>query len=127
MTLFVEDLFAYLAAAGTSAEERFHPFTLPQQPTFPAATYTQVSSPRNYTHSGLTNLRQPRFQFDCYSTDYLAAHQLANEIKDALDIFAIRGGFSVQASFIEDDGRDNHDPETGRYWVSVDAIIQTSK
>lgn len=128
MTLFVEDFYAYLAAANTAAGARFYPQSLPQQPTFPAVTYLQVSAPRDTSHSGLSRLRHPRYQLDCWSDDYLEAHRLAEEVLYAISIYAAsRGGVTVQASFVEDEGRDNYDPETARHWISVDVVIWHTK
>src|SRR4051812_32535650 len=112
MTTFLEDFYVYLAAANTSAGGRFYPQTLPQTPIFPAATYLKVSGPRDYTHSGLSALQRPRFQIDCWDTDYNAAHALASEVLVAISIYkTAQTGVSVEATFIDDDGRDNYDPD----------------
>ena len=99
-----------------------------QIPTFPAATYQKVSGPRDYTQGGLSALQRPRFQIDCWHTDYTAAHALASEVLLAISIYkTAQIGVSVEATFIEDDGRDNYDPDTGRRWVSLDVFIWHTK
>lgn len=128
MTTFLEDFYAYLAAANTSAGARFYPQTLPSKPELPAATYQKVSGPREYTHSGLSALQQPRFQIDCWDLDYNTAHVLAQEVLFAISIYVTaQTGVNVRATFIEDDGRDNYDPDTGRRWVSLDVFIWHTK
>lgn len=128
MTVFVEDLFTYLKTQ-TSAGVRIYPQELPQQPTFPAIRYLQVSDPPEHTHSGRSKLRHPRFQFDCFDADteshdgYLGAKALADEMVAALDGYkGSMGTIECQAGF-QENAQDNHDPETGRHWVTLDFEI----
>lgn len=124
MTEFVEELFSFLSDQGTDAASRIYPQQLPQGVTLPACKYIKVSDPRDHTHSGVSSLRRPRFQIDCFASSYLAAVKLAGQIENTLDGYkGTMGSYSVQASFVEDAGKDDYDPETGRHRVSVDVVI----
>lgn len=124
MTEFVEELFSFLSDAGTAAGGRIYPNALPQGVTLPACRYFRVSNPKDHTHSGSSELRRPRFQIDCYASTYLAAVTLATQVESNLDGFrGAMGAYEVQASFMEEAGRDDYDPETDRHRVSVDVVI----
>ena len=71
MVWFVTSDPSFQAFAGS----RLYPITLPQQPTFPAATYFQVAFPHEHTHDGVETVH-PLFQFDCYGGTYQDAHAL---------------------------------------------------
>jgi hypothetical protein len=123
MTLFVEDLYSYLSTAATAASDRIYPNSLPQGATLPAVRYFKVSNPPEITQDGPSDLWHPRFQFDCYAKTYLEAAGLAWEIMRKLQGFKGQmGAAEVGASFVTDE-RDNFDPDTGRHWVSLDAVI----
>lgn len=121
--MFVEDLFSFLSDQATDAASRIYPNELPQGVTLPAIRYFQVSDPPEHTHDGRSKLRHPRFQLDCYADTYLKAHQLAEQVVTALDGYRGQMGQSTCGAGFVEDGRDNHDPETGRHWVSVDIEI----
>jgi hypothetical protein len=124
MTEFVEDLVAYLSTAETRAGSRFYPNALPQGVTLPACRYLRVSNPVEHSHSGANSLTSPRFQFDCYAELYLDALILAREIVEAVDGHdGAMGDYTVEASFAEDVGRDDYDPETERHRVILDVVI----
>jgi hypothetical protein len=126
MAILAEGLFTYLSAGGTSAGSRIYPNALPQGVALPAIRYFLVSDPPEHTHSGRSKLAHPRFQFDCFAEGddaYLDARKLADQVIALIDGYVgTMGTFTVHAGF-RDDVRDNFDPETGRHWVSVDALI----
>ncbi len=96
---------------------------LPQSPTLPAVRYLMVSDPSTMTHSGRSKLRNPRIQLDCFGEDYLSAKRLASEMITLLDGYTgAMGSVQCQAGFQENQV-DNHDPDTDRYWASVDVVI----
>lgn len=124
MTEFVEELFSFLSNGSTNAGARIYPNALPQGVDLPACRYFRVSNPQDHSHSGVSSLQHPRFQIDCYASTYLAAVQLARQVKTLLDGFrGTMGAYTVGASFMEDAGKDDHDPETGRHRVGVDVVI----
>ncbi|RJP53623.1 MAG: DUF3168 domain-containing protein [Anaerolineaceae bacterium] len=121
--MFVEDLFSFLSDQATDAASRIYPNELPQNATMPAVKYFQVSDPPEHTHDGRSELRHPRWQLDCFAETYLAAHALAEQVVTALDGYRGQIGQSTCGAGFAEDERDNHDPETGRHWVSVDIEI----
>lgn len=124
MTEFVEDLFTFLSDAGTDAGGRIYPQQLPQGVTLPACRYFRVSNPKDHSHSGPSTLKRPRFQIDCYASDYLGAVMLAGQVETNLDGYrGAMGSYTVGAAFVEEAGKDDYDPETGRHRVSVDVVI----
>jgi len=121
--VFEEDLFVFLSGAGTSAGSRVYPLNLPQGGTLPAIRYFLVSDPSMVTHSGRSKTRNPRYQMDCYGATYLDAKRLAMQVITLLDGYSgTMGSAQCQAGFQENQV-DNFDPETGRYWVSVDVVM----
>lgn len=124
MKTFVEELFAFLVNAGTSAGSNIFPNRLPQKVSLPAVRYFRVSNPLEYTHSGVSKLKNPRFQLECFASRYLEAYQLAEQVVGALSGYrGSMGSHNVEATFADDAGKDDHDPETGRHRVIVDVII----
>jgi hypothetical protein len=121
--MFVEDLFTFLSDQGTSAASRIYPNTLPQGVILPAIKYFQVSDPPEHTQEGRSNLRHPRFQVDCFAGTYVEAHTLAEQVMGMMDGYSGTMGASTCYAGFQENGRDNHDPETGRHWVSVDFEI----
>jgi hypothetical protein len=127
MSLFIEGLVTFLSNSGTAAADRVFPMKVPQGEELPCITYKLISDPGEPTHSGPSSLRHPRFQLDCWGNNYLEAATLADEVISRMDGYkGLMGGTLVHASFLED-ARDNHDPETGRHWLSVDVIIWQKK
>jgi hypothetical protein len=127
MSEFVEELFSFLSDQGTDAASRIYPQQLPQGVTLPACRYFRASNPKDHTHSGVSSLRRPRIQIDCYASTYLGAVKLAGQIENTLDGYkGVMGSRTVQASFVEEAGKDDYDPETGRHRVSVDVVIWNS-
>ncbi len=123
MTLFDEDLFGYLSTSGTAAGDRIYPMSLPQDVILPAIVYFRVSPGLEYTHSGLSKHREPRYQLDCYDETYLKACQLAEELIDRIGGYRGQmGNRSVEASFIEG-GPNDWEPETGRHRASLDVVL----
>jgi hypothetical protein len=122
--MFEAGLFTFLATAGTTAGNRVYPRKLPQGVTLPAMTYFKVSPGIEYTHSGESGQRTPRYQLDCWGADYMEARSLANEVITAISGYSgMMGDETVMAAFIEGD-RDEDDPASGRSQASLDVIIQ---
>lgn len=124
MTTFVEALFANLSTLGTAAGTRIYPIRLPEKVTLPAVTYQQVSAPKYHTQSGPSSVHSPRFQLNCWAETYLAAEQLAQEFVLALDGYqGNMSGHTVHAGFVEEEGRDDVDADTGRFRKIVEIVI----
>lgn len=67
-------------ALGALIADRMFPDELPQAPTYPAAVYTVVSGPRDYTLDGPSGLVPFRVQFDLYGATASAAQALRSAL-----------------------------------------------
>ena len=72
------------ASVASAFGTRIYPETLPQAPTYPAATYQVAWSDTDYTHDGASGLAQARVQFDIYAKTYAAVIEYKNAVKAAL-------------------------------------------
>lgn len=118
-----EGLKPFLDAANTSAGNRIYPRRLPQGVVLPAVVYSKVSTGIGYVSTGQSSLQTPRYQLDCWGASYISAKALAEELKTLLSGYAgPMGSRTVTAVFIEDE-RDDDDPDTARYWTSLDVTI----
>lgn len=126
MTTIAEALFDFISDNGLTCGSRIYPNMLPQGATLPAIRYMKISDPPEITMSGPSSVRHPRFQLDCFADGddaYLDATSLAEQLINIIDGYTgLMGGITVHAGF-RDEMRDNHDPETGRHWVSADVIL----
>lgn len=122
--MFDAGLYAFLVAANTSAGERVRPMRLPQGLALPAIVYSEVSPGIEYTQSGESSVREPRYQLDCWGADELAAKTLAKEVILVISNYnGLMGNETVYAAFIEGK-KDDPDPDTGRCRVIIDVVIQ---
>lgn len=114
---------------GSGSGARIYPQALPQSPTYPAATYSVISNPVVESHSGNSALAHPRFQFDCWSPDYIQAKSLARAIRRALQGFKgmMGGGSGVDVDGVDFEGgsagRDLFDDELQLHGVQIDCVI----
>jgi hypothetical protein len=126
MAIFAEGFFDFLSDGATNAASRIYPNALPQGVVLPAIRYFKVSDPPERTHSGPSKLAHPRYQLDCFADGdeaYKDAVTLAEQVITLIDGYVgPMGTFTVHAGF-RDEMHDDFDPETGRYSVSVDAIL----
>ena len=126
MTVFEEGLFTYLIGLGLACSNRVYPMRLPQGVTLPAMTYQLVSDAHDYTQTGQSALGDPRYQINCWGSTYGDAKSLAEALIAQISGYkGSMGSATVYTAFMEDN-RDNVDPVTGRYWVSVDVKIFNS-
>lgn len=128
---FEEGLLEYLdnhAGLSREVDSRIYPLLLPQNPTFPAVTYSRVATTRLHAFER-SFFPHPRFQFNCWAmntTDksgYEIAKDVAEQLVAALNLYwGAMGDETVQASFI-DDQHDLYDPDTKVWHVVVGAVI----
>lgn len=71
-----------LTAAGT----RVYPMLMPQNPTYPALTYQRIASAPVASLDGMSNLDRVRMQVDCWALTYLAAKNLAAQVRAELTL-----------------------------------------
>lgn len=94
---------------------RIYPLVAPQEAAMPLIVYTRVSSGREYSLTGYSNLENPRMQIDCYGTTYSETKALAEAVTTAL-----RGATTFGTA--QDDPQEMYeDDETHR--VSIDFSI----
>lgn len=121
-----EGLSAYVTAV-TAVQAlivaRFYPLRLPENPTYPAATYQRISGPRVHSQTGPSQLAYPRFQLDCYASTYLGAKAVAGALRVALDGYKGLMGTVAVGSVLFMDDRDFYDPATRIWRVSMDIIV----
>lgn len=107
--------------------QRLYPVTLPQNPTYPAATYRRVSTNVQYTRDG-DGVGRARFQVDCYATMYSQIISLANVMEDALEAFTSTMGPNVSRTTVVNRMDDYEwfllaSGETDVYRIPIDCIV----
>lgn len=83
----IDSYLSGLAAVTNLIGDRLYPVNLPQNPTYPALTYTQISEISIVAHDGAGDLMMCRFQFDCFALSYAGVKALARALRRALDGF----------------------------------------
>jgi hypothetical protein len=86
MSTIDDALYAYLTApttqTGSIISDRLYPLVLPQNPTYPAATYQQITDQLTATgQSEPGDLNDALFQFDCYGSSHKKAKLLAQAMR----------------------------------------------
>jgi len=112
-------LLTYLKATLTPTASNTYAQLLPQSATFPAITFSKVSGPREYSHSGQT-YAEPRMQIDCWAKGYLEVKELAEDVRAALSGYTgTFDGKKVMSCFLLNE-TDFYDMETQLHRVVVD-------
>lgn len=132
-----EALFRYLSGYAGLSElvgDRIYPDVLPQKVTMPAVKHQRIDTPREYSHSGDSNLAHPRFQFSGFALTKPAAKAVADQIRAAFNaynqgrlngtIVAMGGAGGVDVQFCQvEDERSDYEPETLLFRTDVDVIL----
>ena len=82
-------LYDALVADGSIAalvDDRVYPIQLPQDPTLEALTYQRIS---NTEQRGTTELRETRYQINCWAERYQESQDLATVVKSAMEEWSI--------------------------------------
>lgn len=88
----------------TSAGSRVYPLMLPQEPSFPAITYQQISSGRMRAMGKDGPLIRARVQLNSWGSSYAQARTLAGEVEDMLNRFrGIVSGLNILDILIENE------------------------
>jgi len=112
------------ALVGSQMQAKIFPLRMPHDTATPAITYKKISGSRDVSHCGDSSFARPRFQFSCWSDDYLEAKQLAKRLVEALSGYTGQmGDVTVYAVFIDLE-LDAFDDNTNLYQVLVDATIE---
>jgi len=96
---------------------RFAPGQLTDDETIPAVTYQVISTPER---DDVPEMYEPRVQFDCWASTYLAAKGVAEQVKAAFNGWSKKDGnpiilFGKRANEI-----DMYEPVTARWRIIVD-------
>lgn len=118
MVWFVANDPTFSAFAGA----RLYPITLPQNPTFPAATYFRVARPHEHTHDGGETVH-PLFQFDCYGSTYIDANNLAHIIDDIFGRWKSAYGDAAFGETMRDMPEPDLPPIGARYRVMLEVTV----
>lgn len=73
------------AGVGALCGDRIYPQVIPQGGTVPAVTYDRTSGERIRALDGVDGVASPRFEFICWAATYLAAVELKNAVRAALE------------------------------------------
>ena len=106
---------------------RLYPDLLPQNPTLPALTYTQVSGIRETNLDGPMDLVERRIQIDGWTETALSRETLAEAVRLALNGFQGPLGGSpetgrIYAAFLDNE-QSFYEPDTKLFRVSLDFRI----
>ncbi len=102
---------------------RIYAQKLPEAATFPSLVYNRISSTRNYSHSGDSNMTSPRIQYSCFAETYEEAKDLAEQIVSEMSGFkGTAGSSTIYSTFVENE-LDLIDPESKLYFIPVDLMI----
>lgn len=85
--MMLSDLVSFLETVSTAASDRIYPMNLPQAAVYPALTYHEVSAVRDRDLCGPTGRARPRISISSWARHYGDAHELADEIRVALQGF----------------------------------------
>lgn len=116
-------LVAFLESNVPALTGYIGPLPLPQNPTLPALTYTQISKIRTYTYEGEAELWTERVQLDVWTTTYEQATSVAGAITSALSGYkGAMWNVDVEAAFIDNE-IDGYEPDTRRRRKLIDTRI----
>lgn len=113
MSTTEEKLVAILAPLASS---RVYPEILPQDPTYPAITYTVIDPGAQYSLSGASGLSNPHIQVDCWASTRSSVKSLAVAVKSAMDTATTFKGLLVA-------GRSMYEEDPMIYRESMDFSI----
>lgn len=117
------DLRALLVADTTVSGmvgTRIYLARLPQDPTYPAITFSKVSGPRVHTLAGRGGRARPRLSVHCWAESDVGAKALANAVRAVLDGFNGTTNSGRRTTFLIDNEFDLYDDEADVYRVVQD-------
>jgi hypothetical protein len=103
---------------------RIYPMKLPQGWTLPAITYQRISGDRAAKYAGASGRARPRFQIDCWASDYDGVKDLADKVRKCLDGYKgdINTENNVGGIHLEGD-RDIWEDNIDVFRVTMDFVI----
>lgn len=123
MPAIESELYTYLQTqAGLTAlvSDRIYPMRGPE--IFPGdfITYQKLVGSRLISHQGDSNLATVRFQFSCWSPDYLAAKEVARQVVKALSGFNGTMGTTAAGGTTVELELDDYDEQTRLHRTIID-------
>mgnify|MGYP003115321468 CR=1 FL=1 len=88
MAILEAELRTFLLGGATIAgkvAQRVYPQVLPQNVVYPAISYEPVSKPRLRDIEGPTGRALPRIRISCWAKTFVAAKELADDVRRRLD------------------------------------------
>lgn len=118
------------AIVGSGTAARIYPLRIPQDATRPALAYQKISSPKQMSHGGSSNLARSRFQFTCQCETYTSVKTLTAALRNAL--IGYRGtvsGVRIDGILIDDDIDNDIELQANEVlpYVTIDAAIWHSE
>lgn len=120
-------MYDRLVAACASAS-KVYPSRLPENPSLPALTFTQIGGGRAFTHQGDGGVHRTRWQVRAWADSYLTAKNLAKEVVSSLSAWVDESGTYVPraATFVLDE-HDLYDPDSTLRYIVVDIALVYSE
>ena len=106
-------------------EEHVSASIYPQWPgqELPAVVYRLNSDPVSMSLHGIEQIREPRFEIDCYANEYMAAKELSQEVIDTLhQLTGSLGSFPVQRVVLEN-RRDSDEEEAPPHRLGLTFVV----
>lgn len=102
---------------------RWYPAPLPENPTYQAVTYQQISQVNESSHSGNSNLARTRLQLSLWGTSHTALVNLRDNLKRVLrDYRGTVGGIRIDR-IIWSNELSTNDPITSVQQRIIDLVI----
>jgi len=103
---------------------KIFPLVAPDTAVPPYIVYQTITDPEEETHDGPAGIAHPRVQLANVADSYSAAKALRNAVYGALKGYkGLMGTVNVRHVKVVNKGFDDHEPETGRTRILMDAII----
>lgn len=102
-----------------SIGSRLYPGWIPENAPMPSVAYLEVSGVRHHD----IDVAYPRYQFSCFSTRYLEAKEVADEIRNALQRYKGDMGNTRVIQGVHEGSFEQYERDTGIYHVAIDFKI----
>jgi hypothetical protein len=103
---------------------RIYPDQVPQDITWPAIIFHQVSEAASYGHDGDSNLDMARFQFDCYGSTNASARAIKSALRACLSGKRFEGTGARVTSCQLDNSLSGYEPAFKAWRYIQDYIFQ---
>ena len=99
------DLLILNSTVSAQVSRRVYPQIIPQNTSYPAIRYNQISGVRDHTLTDTSQMVPARFQIDCYGSSYANARTMAAAVRGVLDNYhGTVGSIVIQCVHLIDEG-----------------------